>query len=70
MPSPNVDPYDTYGKYLLKEKQMIVIVLDINFPLSNMFSNPFVQCECQLSNELCFEFVCMQLMFVAYFHLH
>lgn len=70
MPSPNVDPYDTYGKYLLKEKQLIAVVLDINFLLSNMFSKPFVQCQYHLSNELCFQLVCVQLMFIAYFHLH
>ncbi|OXB83911.1 UNVERIFIED_CONTAM: hypothetical protein H355_009395 [Colinus virginianus] len=33
MPSPNVDPYDTYGKYLLKEKHLIAVVLVINFLL-------------------------------------
>lgn len=44
MPSPNVDPYDTYGKYLLKDKQLLTIVLYIIFPLGiNLFSRAFVK---------------------------
>lgn len=62
MPSPNVDPYDTYGKYLLKGKQLITIVLNINFlPDNNLFSKAFVKCECHLLTKFCFSafFLCV-----------
>lgn len=53
MPSPSVDPYDTYGKYLVKDKQLLNIVLNIIFLLDvNLFSRAFVKCYCQFSAML------------------
>lgn len=61
MPSPNVDPYDTYGKYLLKDKQLMTIVLNIIFPLAvTLFSRAFVKYYCHLSATLCvFNYLCV-----------
>lgn len=54
MPSPNVDPYDTYGKYHLKDKQLMMLVFNIDFLLdANLFSGAFVKCNYHLSTKLC-----------------
>lgn len=61
MPSPSVDPYDTYGKFLLKDKQLLTIVFNIIFLLDvNLLSGAFVKYYCHFSAMLCvFKYLCV-----------
>jgi len=61
MPSPNVDPYDTYGNYLLKDKHLMTAVFNINFLLdASLFSGAFVKSNYHLSTTLSvFSFLCV-----------
>lgn len=61
MPSPSVDPYDTYGKYLLKDKQLLTITTNIIFPLDvSLFSRAFVKQYCHFSATLyVFNYLCV-----------